>query len=137
MSTDYDYVSFIRSDGVPSIKTHYGFWAEGVRLDALKRVAEATDESIYHEHVTNFIYGHPNLFRCLFLPIEESVRGIEDHPYLRLTVDTLDDFEIQRTIYRDFATNGVDITPGNLIAYLDERPEMYSVMKKNIEINSK
>lgn len=137
ISTDFDYVSFMRSDDTPSIKTHYGFWAEGVTADALKRAAEATDDSIYHEHVTNFIYGHPDLFRCHFLPIEESVEGIENHPYLRLTVDTLDDFEIQRTIFSDFVTKRIDITPRNLIAYLDERPAMYAVMKKNIEINSK
>ncbi|WP_417013439.1 cytidylyltransferase domain-containing protein [Alistipes sp.] len=137
IATDADYLSFMKSDGTPSIRTHYGFWAEGVTSEALKRVAASTDEAVYHEHVTNFIYGHPDLFRCSFMPVEDSVEGVENHPYLRLTVDTLDDFEVQRAIYSDFMSGRVAITPANLIAYLDERPALYEVMRKNIEINSK
>lgn len=37
-SGDNDYESYISSDGTPSILTHYGFWTEGVRVDALRRV---------------------------------------------------------------------------------------------------
>ena len=35
--SDYDYMSFMTSKGCPTIKTHYGFWAEAVTLNALKK----------------------------------------------------------------------------------------------------
>lgn len=53
-----DYVGFM-INGKPSIQTHFGFWAEFATLDALKRVVSITDEPLWHEHVTNYIYCHP------------------------------------------------------------------------------
>lgn len=44
-------------------KTHFGFWAEYVTLAALELVARKTVEKVYHEHVTNYIYTHPNDFK--------------------------------------------------------------------------
>ena len=49
-----DYISF-NINGIPSIKTHYGFWTEYVTLNTLKKIRDLTDEPLYHEHVTNYI----------------------------------------------------------------------------------
>lgn len=57
-----DYWCYALEDGTPSIKTHYGFWAEGVTLAALKKAASLIQEKVYLEHVTNFIYTNPGLF---------------------------------------------------------------------------
>ena len=132
--TDKDYVSFRKSDGTPSILTHYGFWAEYVTLAALLKVAETTDEKLYHEHVTNYIHGNRHLFDCEFIPIPEN---IESRTRLRLTMDTQADFDMQRTIYKDFKEGHIDITPDNLIAYLDGRPELYGHMESIINSNRK
>ena len=43
-----DYISY-NINGVPSIKTHYGFWTEFVTLEALKRVKLMTDDVLYHD----------------------------------------------------------------------------------------
>lgn len=51
---DADYVSFCTSNHTPTIKTHFGFWAEYVTLAALELVARKTAEKVYHEHVTNY-----------------------------------------------------------------------------------
>ena len=55
--SSYDYISFKTSRDLPTIKTHYGFWTEGVMLTALKKIKKLTGEKIYLEHVTNFIYS--------------------------------------------------------------------------------
>lgn len=133
-NTEYDYISFQKSDGTPSIKTHYGFWAEGVSLRALKQVAKDTDELLYHEHVTNYIYTHPDEYSCHFLRINPL---IESRKNLRLTLDTITDFEIQQKIYSDFQTDNIEITPTNLINYIDSRPTIYDSMRTVIEQNSK
>lgn len=132
--SDCDYMSFKKEDGTPSIKTHYGFWAEAVSLTSLKEVSRRTDMPQYHEHVTNFIYENSNQFKCIFFQIDSQ---IEAHSDLRLTLDTQDDFEIQQYIYSHFISNNVEITPSNLIEYLDRNPDFYNIMRKNISKNNK
>ena len=52
----FDYVSYCLSDGIPSILTHYGFWAEIVKIDALLKTDKLLGESDEdREHVTSFI----------------------------------------------------------------------------------
>lgn len=136
--SEADYVSFRTEEGRPSILTHYGFFAEGVRTDALRKASRLTDEPLYHEHVTNYIYTHPEDFRVALHPISAQIPGLESHPDLRLTLDTADDFETQRRIMADFAERGENPTPAALIRYLDEEhPEMYSTMHRTITANSK
>lgn len=136
-STQADYESFRTLDGTPSIRTHYGFWTEGVTTSALEKVASMTDEPIYHEHVTNFIYTNPDTFKVSLTPVQQLIPEVELHRDLRLTLDTADDFKIQQQLYAYLHDNGLDITPSEIFRYLDANPELYCVMKKNIEANSK
>lgn len=137
-ASDYDYISYKTKDDKPSILTHYGFLAEGVKLSALKDVAEKTNEAIFHEHVTNRIYSAPDLYDVKLYPIEEVIPGIENHPDLRLTLDTQDDFDIQRSIFKDLVYRESAFTPKEIIEYLDkEHPEYYDTMRKTIIANTK
>lgn len=90
-----DYLAYFFANGLPSIKTHSGFFAEWVSVDALKKVAKHTDEKLYIEHVTNFIYANPNLFLIEKIAVPEE----EFCGKVRLTIDTIDDFEICKNIY--------------------------------------
>lgn len=135
--TDADYESFRTHDGTPSIRTHYGFWTEGVTLGALERVAMLTDEPLYHEHVTNFIYSNPDKFRVSLTPVSRVIPGVEDHEGLRLTLDTADDFRVQQALFGYLCEAGRDITPREIFRYMEENPRIYDVMRRNIEANSK
>lgn len=88
MKSCNDYISF-DIDGTPSIKTHFGFWGEFVTLDALKRVIGFTDDLLYREHVTNYIYSHPELFNIQWI---SGSPVVSKHHNIRLTIDTLEDF---------------------------------------------
>lgn len=129
-----DYVSFCKSDGTPSIRTHYGFWAEAVTLNALKKVSSLTNEKIYHEHVTNYIYGNPEIFKCRFLRIDPKVESKEN---LRLTMDTEKDFLTQQFIYKGMKDKNEEISPMNLIKFIDANQELYEIMHQSIISNSK
>lgn len=129
-----DYVSFRKSDGTPSIKTHFGFWAEGVTLNALKKVMALTNDKIYHEHVTNYIYSHPEMFYCKFYDIDPE---IEEKENLRLTLDTIKDFEVQQFIYGSLIENGKEITSDNIVKFIDNNIQLYDIMHQSIIANSK
>lgn len=131
---EHDYIAFAMSDGTPSIKTHYGFWPEAVRLDALRRVEGYTKEKLYREHVTNYIYLHPNRFDIDLLPID---RKIEELSNIRLTLDTPEDFEMQRVIYGCCLKKYGKIELRLVLRILELFPEFQEKMEQQIQLNSK
>ncbi|MDE7126030.1 MAG: glycosyltransferase family protein, partial [Muribaculaceae bacterium] len=135
--SDCDYVSYKTCSGIPSIKTHYGFWAEGVSLKALESVYDETDDSLYHEHVTNYIYTHPEKFTICLQPICETINGIEDHPDLRLTIDTIEDFNISQFVFSNLSEQEIAVDSLNILAFLEKHPELYAKMKIIIDKNAK
>ncbi len=128
-----DYISF-NIDGKPSIKTHYGFWTEYVTLRALKQVALMTDDPLYHEHVTNYIYSHPDMFSIGWI---KGPRELEGHDHIRLTTDTKEDFDSVRSIYSDLCKENPFPTIAQIVSYLDAHKEYYGAMEKQIVKNSK
>jgi spore coat polysaccharide biosynthesis protein SpsF len=95
MDSDADYTSFMDARQTPAIKTHYGIFAEVVELETLKRAAGETDDPFYHEHVTNYIYGHPSSFKIHLLPMPPSLSALE----FRLTLDTQEDWNVLTALY--------------------------------------
>ena len=132
-SSDADYISF-DINGCPSIKTHYGFWTEFTTLSALKKVKEMTDEQLYHEHVTNFIYTHPGHFKIEWINGPQCLAGRND---IRLTCDTLEDFQNSSEIYADLCKDNPYPTIQEVVEYLDNHEEYAQKMIKQIKLNSK
>ena len=131
---DCDYLSFMTSDGTPSIKTHYGFWAEAVKLSALEKVKSLTDEKLYHEHVTNFIYANRDKFDVNFF---EIIPEIDRHKDIRLTIDTQVDFDVQKEIFNKLNNYIPNFTSLNVIDFLEDNPHYLEVMKGEILKNQK
>ncbi len=132
--SDRDYMSFCTSEETPTIKTHYGFWAEAVTLNALEKVVSLTDENLYHEHVTNFIYANPDVFNIKFFNIPEE---IESHDDIRLTIDTKVDFDIQKEIFNNVYKAKPNFNAFDVIAFLNENKQYMKVMKEEIFKNQK
>lgn len=138
---DCDYMSFLTSKGTPTIKTHYGFWAEAVTLNALKKCRDVIswrlndDESrLYHEHVTNFIYANPNDFNIKFFNIPEE---IDSHDDIRLTIDTKVDFDIQKEIFNIIYKENPNFNASDVIGFLNENQQYMKIMKDEILKNQK
>ena len=132
--TECDYMSFSTSEGTPTIKTHYGFWAEAVTLNALNKVRSMTDESLYHEHVTNFIYANKDVFDVRFLNISED---IEKHDDIRLTIDTKTDFDIQKEIFNKIYKEKQNFNAFDVVSFLNENQQYMKIMKDEILKNQK
>lgn len=66
-------------------------------VSVLERVAGLTNQPEDREHVSLYIYEHPDIFRLL--NVESKIPdGLGD---VRLTVDTKEDFELVRLIYEE------------------------------------
>jgi spore coat polysaccharide biosynthesis protein SpsF len=126
---EQDYVSFYIGD-TPVIRTHYGFWAEWVSVKALKQ-AHIKGSTFHKEHVTNYIYEHPKYFNIMKLPVEQSISNMQN---LRLTVDTESDFTIAKSLYSVYAENNNLV---ELIQFVKTKPEIFELMKENIQAQRK
>jgi len=132
--SDADYLSFQLDGNKPSILTHFGFWTEAVRLDALEKAQKLTDEKLFHEHVTNFIYSNPDLFKVRFIPADPLVFSRTD---IRMTLDTLEDFKIQQGIFDAISKENPNFAIREIIYWLDKHPEIINRMKDEIRKNQK
>jgi spore coat polysaccharide biosynthesis protein SpsF len=73
----------------------YGAATEAISAKALERVSRCAHSDQDREHVTLYIKEHPNEFRIGLLEPPSSVR----RPDVRITVDTLEDFQyVERLI---------------------------------------
>lgn len=91
-----DYVSYRSSTGKPVILTGLGMFGECVRASALRHAAEQTTDPCDREHVTRFLYRHPQWFSLCYLPVPSLL----DREDLRLTVDFPEDWEHVCTVYK-------------------------------------
>jgi spore coat polysaccharide biosynthesis protein SpsF len=81
---------YVVSEGFP-----HGFDVEVFTFDALERSWREDHDAATREHVTPYIIRHPDVFRIVRLICPDSL------PPLRLTVDTLDDYNLVFKIYRE------------------------------------
>lgn len=132
--SDSDYLSFQLAGNKPSILTHFGFWTEAVRLEALEKVQRLTSEKLYHEHVTNFVYGNPSIFNVQFIQADPLVFSRTD---IRMTLDTPEDFEIQQKIFVAISKENPNFAIPEIVGWLDRHPEILEQMKSEIFRNQK
>jgi len=132
--SDSDYLSFQLTGNKPSILTHFGFWTEAVRLNALEKAQQLTSEKLYHEHVTNFVYGHPEIFNVQFIQAEPLLFSRTD---IRMTLDTPEDFQVQQQIFATLSKENPNFGIPEIVSWLDCHPEILEIMKNEILKNQK
>lgn len=98
----------------------HGLDVEVVSIDTLRRVsAEATDP-LDREHVTRYVYEHPDRFSVQLLDAPLALA----RPDLRLTVDTAEDLELVRQVYAELEPADAAFRAEHVIAWLDAHPEV-------------
>ncbi len=111
------------TNGRPGARTYpRGLDVEVVRLGALEEAdARMGPEAEEREHVTQYLYRHPESFRYddLKLPLDLS--------FLRFTVDTREDFELVREIYDELFPVRPDFDLHDVLALLARRPELLAI----------
>lgn len=93
-----------------------GVGSEIVSLRAL----ELIHDNYRGPAITKYIYEYPHLF---------SVRGIDvddefSRPEFRLTLDTMDDFNVVKSLYEKFYRDGSPVDIREVFKYLDDNPSI-------------
>lgn len=133
-NSDVDYWCYCLSNQKPTIMTHYGFWTEGVTLDALKRIYTCNNEIFYHEHVTNYIYSFPENFHIHFEKVNPI---IEKESGIRLTIDTYEDFLLCSQIYNEMIKFNIPLKTLDIIDYVRNNADYMMKMNEQIFKNTK
>ena len=114
-------------------QSHLGLFAELTTADALRRAAAATQEKLYIEHVTIYLYTHPEAFSVRLLPLPDELEGRLD---LRFTLDTMEDFTLLQELYAAFCEQ-TDHSIHALLRLVEAHPEYRAKMLENIAKNEK
>ena len=96
-----------------------GLDTEVMRFDALARAWREDTNPAWREHVTPYIYRHPERFR-----LHDVVNAV-DLSSLRWTVDTAQDLEFVRRIYARFG--GDTFTWRDVLALLEQHPDWLEI----------
>jgi spore coat polysaccharide biosynthesis protein SpsF len=100
-----------------------GFDAEIFTKEALMKANQLAHKEMYREHVTLYMYRHPEIFSVSKLVAKEEWK----RPHYRLCVDTPEDFEVVSNIYNNLYEEGTCFTIDEIIRYLDAHPEVASI----------
>jgi spore coat polysaccharide biosynthesis protein SpsF len=91
-------------------------FATSVLADVARRTGDPTD----HEHVSLFIYRHPELYRLLGIEAPTDER----RPDMRLTLDTPEDLAVIRALFAALRADDAAFPVSRMIAWLDAHPEI-------------
>lgn len=92
-----------------------GLDVEVMSMEALERAWREDRDLAWREHVTPYIYRHPERFRVC------RVRSDDDHSGHRWTVDTAEDFELMQRIYSALARD--DASWREVLQLVDANPD--------------
>lgn len=131
LDSGVEYISYCNSQGMPAIKTHWGLFVEGVSLTALNRAQKLLEghpeKAFYSEHVTNFIYGNPDIFK---VQLDKAPKEVISRSDLRFTIDTEIDFNNMAKLLG--LVEGYEKSLGELINLTDSNPYILKTMQKGI-----
>jgi spore coat polysaccharide biosynthesis protein SpsF len=98
-----------------------GLDVEVMSFAALDRAWRESELSSEREHVTPYIYKHPELFAI------HSVEAAQDRSSLRCTVDTAGDLAFIREVYGALLPTKPEFTTEDVLELLESRPELVSL----------
>ncbi|MGA2375695.1 MAG: hypothetical protein ABSF72_09240 [Candidatus Sulfotelmatobacter sp.] len=103
-----------------------GLDTEVMAFSALESAWTEARKAYQREHVTPFLYQHPERFKIL------SVKGDRDYSQYRWTLDTPEDLEFLSAVY----TRGVDrqdLTWQDVLNMLEREPELAEINRHVVQ----
>lgn len=97
-----------------------GYDVEVFGLALLEEVDAATQDPYDREHVTPYVYRHPDRYRLLGV----EAAGRRRRPELHLSLDTAQDVALMREIYAAVWRPQRDFTIDDILDLLDARPDL-------------
>ena len=119
-SGDYDYASNTVERTYPR-----GLDVEAFTFAALERAWREARLPSEREHVTPYLYHHPQLFRIGYLKDKRDLSS------LRWTVDYPDDFEVITAIYESLYPAHSKFSIADILEFLENHPELKAKNSKH------
>ncbi len=107
-----------------------GLDTEVFSFKSLEKVFKQAKQGYEHEHVTPYIYQHPEVFKIQSVEATGKLR----RPDLRLTVDTEEDLRLIREIYKRLYREREIFYTEDIIDLLDKHPDLVAI---NAQIRQK
>ncbi len=112
---DYDYASNIIQRTFPR-----GFDTQVFPVSVLDKVNDLTKVLSDHEHVSLFIYRHPEIFRLYNWIAPTDLF----HPEFEITLDTQEDYQLIKSIYEELYHKNNDFDCGDVVNLLCQKPQL-------------
>lgn len=90
------------------------------RFTALKDSLGRATDAEHHEHVSLYIYTHPEIYRIFNWSAQGAMAGTG----LRLTLDTAEDYQLIKAVYEGLWLANPDFSAEDVVQYLRARPEL-------------
>jgi spore coat polysaccharide biosynthesis protein SpsF len=117
-----DYVSYCSRDGQPAILSPVSVYAEWFRASALYKANRMARSPLDREHVTRYIYSHPEKFSLRLMPAPTEI----DREDLRLTIDIDEDWDHALVLYEALGSEWLDWQ--RIARLLDHQPALRNRM---------
>jgi len=98
-----------------------GFDTEVLSMECFERLEGEAKDSIYREHVTNFIHDFPEKFQI------ENVSQEIDWTHVRLCVDTEEDLELITQVYEELFTSNPRFGHREIYELFNRKPELQKI----------
>lgn len=118
-SGEYDYAANIIERSFPR-----GFDTQVFPVSVLDRVNQLTQDQQDHEHVSLYIYRHPETFKL----INWAAEGMMRRPDYEITLDTPQDYQLIRAIYDELYPTNPDFSAEDVVRLLNEKPELAEIV---------
>ncbi|MCA9459831.1 MAG: N-acetylneuraminate synthase family protein, partial [Nanoarchaeota archaeon] len=92
-------------------------------IEALRKAYKMAEDSSFSEYLTWYFTDNPDIFRMENMQVPENVR----RPEYRFTVDTPEDLEMMREIYKNLYKEGEIISLADAVKFVDENPDVLKI----------
>lgn len=99
-----------------------GLVVEMISFPTLEKIHKIGLEPRHREHVTYYAYEYPGQFTATTYEVAESIQ----HPELRITLDTEEDYRLCQEVARHFRGNKL-VSSTDVVAYLLKHPEISNI----------
>jgi len=119
----YDYVSNALRRPLP-----HGLAVQAFATAVLAEVAELTQDPADREHVSLYIYQHPERYRLHTVIMDEAER----HSDIRITLDTADDYALINAIYEELYPQDPAFSFRDIVELVRNRPELLEMNRHSV-----
>jgi spore coat polysaccharide biosynthesis protein SpsF len=100
-----------------------GFSAEVFRTRALRDVEQKTVDPHDREHVSLYFYERPEIYHLSNVEAPHYLR----HPEYRLTLDTIEDYELIKTVFEKLYLDKPDFDLYDIVRLFGKNPELLQI----------